>query len=301
MGRILAAADIGSNTVHLLVADITKQAFRRLRNEADWLSLGEVVSREGSIPEAKLARLIATLQNFKSIAKSAQAEDFYVFATEAMRVASNHGEIIQRIRKEVGIEVDLIPATREAALSMRGCLLDIAPEDPCVLLEVGGGSAQVALCENGELLDERSLPVGTGRLIAEYGIEQPVTREIVERLQQDLPNLISEAGVPSHAKFVIGSGGVARGFVRALHPDGAHEVQRFELDYLLRSAAELTVDQISMRFSVKVKRATTLVPGALVFCALLDHFVADRMRVSEYGVREGAILELAEGFIRCRA
>ena len=301
MGRTFATADIGSNTVHLLVADVTKQAFRRLRNEADWLSLGEVVSREKVIPEQKVARLIATLQGFKAIARSCQADDLYVFATEAMRVAANHEDVIQRIRKEVGVKVDLISAAREAELSMRGSLLDLAPAEPFALLEVGGGSAQVALCEDGKLLAEKSLSIGTGRLIAEAEIEQPTSETSIRGLSNIITDSISNANLPTTIESVVGSGGVARGFVRALHPDGSHRIDRYELEYLLGSASKLSIDQIALRFSVKVKRAMTLVPGAAVFIALLHHFGADHMMVSEFGVREGALLEMAEGQSRCRA
>jgi len=89
MGRVLATADIGSNTAHLLVADVTGDRMKRLANLSEWLSLGEVVSRLGRIPKPLEDQLVTSLAGFKRAATQLKAERLYVFATEAMRQAEN--------------------------------------------------------------------------------------------------------------------------------------------------------------------------------------------------------------------
>lgn len=293
MPPVFAAADLGSNTVHLLVAEVTPGGLRRLRNESEWLSLGETVSRTGSVPESLERRLAATLRRYKQMAATEHASQFYVFATEAIRAAENGTDVLERIRKTVGVSVDVISPRREAELSVRGLALDSAGPEPFVMIEVGGGSAQVALCEGGEVTEEVSLPLGTGRLIAASGLTQPARPEQIDRLRQVIDESVGRLYERRGAVRAVACGGVARGLWRSLHPDGDRTLRRFEIDYLAQACATLDVEHTMLRFGVKRNRAATLLPGALVYGRLLTEFGLESMLVSQNGVREGAVLELS--------
>ncbi len=295
MGRIFAAADIGSNTIHLLIAETTRTGVRRLYNESDWLSLGEVVSREGKIPEPLIERLLTTMAAYKAAILTYKAQDSYVFATEAMRVAANHEEVIKRIRVEVGIPVDLISPSREAELSYQGIQLDCSGAEPMVLIEVGGGSAQLAWCDHGTVQQSSSLALGTGRLISDSGLTYPCPTDALDRLASLIRGQMAALPAEGKPQRVVACGGVARGIWRAIHPDGYPEIHRQELEYVAWSAARLPIDKVAQRFNVKSKRAATLVPGSKVFLEILNRYGIDSMTVSEYGVREGAIRELMTG------
>ncbi len=295
MPRRFAAADIGSNTVHLLVAEPTSRGnLRRLVNESEWLSLGEIVAGAGEIPPQDSLRLIETLRRYKKISDEFGAEKLYVFATEAVRIASNHEALLRRIQKTLGISVDLISGSREAELSFLGVTLDTPVEGNTVLVEVGGGSAQVASCRGQKIIEERSLPIGTGRCIAKFQLTNPCPPDTVQALREHVQQFWSECPEPESLDAMVASGGVARGLIRALHPDGDRVVHLFELEYLIRVVATLSVPAIAKRFGVKSKRAGSLLPGAIVFEEMLRRYGQDRFTVSEYGVREGAILEMAK-------
>ena len=297
MARRFAAADIGSNTVHLLVAEPTNRGLRRVVNESDWLSLGETVSSKGSIPDSDAQKLIETIRRYKRTAEVNGAEQLYVFATEAMRLAKNHDAVLNKILKLTGVKVDLISSQREAELSLLGITLDTHMAGDLLMVEVGGGSAQVAVCENRKLVDQQSLPIGTGRMLAQFSIQQPSEPEAVDNVRRHIRAFWHQCPKPSQLDMVAASGGVARGIIRALHPDGERLVQSFELDYLIRSTMELDVNAIARRFRVKLKRAGSLLPGAIVYQEMLRHYHQDRFLVSEYGVREGAVLELAKATV----
>ncbi|MBL8059904.1 MAG: hypothetical protein JNK63_04210 [Chthonomonas sp.] len=293
MPRRFAAADIGSNTVHLLVGEITNRGtIRRVVNVSEWLSLGEIVSKTGTIPSLDATKLFETLRRYKRIADDAGVERFYVFATEAMRVAENHDKLITEIRKEIGIKVDLITSSREAELSLLGIGLDTHVHDNTVLVEVGGGSAQVALCQGKNIVEQASLPIGTGRLIGEHGLRQPAPQDHLTALRSAVQPHWQQCAKPKQGGVIVASGGVARGIMRALHPDGERMIQFFELEYLMRSVAGLPIDEIVRRFRVKEKRAGSLLPGSVVFYEMLEHYQQKQFLVSEFGVREGAILEM---------
>jgi exopolyphosphatase/guanosine-5'-triphosphate,3'-diphosphate pyrophosphatase len=302
VGQILAAADIGSNSVHLLVAETNGSKLRRLVNESVWLQLGEVVSREGHLPESCLRDLLSVLRDFKEQAKRHRSSGFYVFATEAIRIAANRDEALDRIAKEVGIQVELITGRREAELSLRGTLVDTRERSPMLLVEVGGGSAQVALCHGTSIDKERSLPIGSGKLLVESGLHYPARPGELEKLSDLVDQRLSSLVDFESPQSIVGSGGVARGLIRALHRDGDRRLAIEEIDYLCWAASRLSIDMVMARFNVKPNRAKTLVPGALVFSKILRIFDKGEMTVSEFGVREGAILEILDGSIKpCRA
>jgi exopolyphosphatase / guanosine-5'-triphosphate,3'-diphosphate pyrophosphatase len=299
MARVYASADIGSNTAHLLVAATDGDIVMRIDNLNEWIALGEVVSREGEIPKDYAERLVGSLKEFQQVAVAKGAEKLYVFATEAMRMAKNHRDVLARIKSETGIAVDLIQPEREAELSFIGVRLDTREIEPNLLFEVGGGSAQVAKVSGAEISEDISLPLGTGRLIAQCGLQNPCPGRVLAKARDYIASTLDRGGLVRHKNPVgIASGGVARGLWRALHPDGEKRLAREELAYLIWSTERLNVERIIERFNVKAKRAGTLLPGALVYEALMDKFGLAEISISEFGVREGAILEMARGKVR---
>jgi exopolyphosphatase/guanosine-5'-triphosphate,3'-diphosphate pyrophosphatase len=299
MARILAAADIGSNTAHLLVAATDGDIVMRIDNLNEWINLGEVVARQGEIPKEQVEQLVGSMKEFRRVAAAKRADKIYVFATEAMRVAKNHSSVLKRIKTETGIQVDLIPPQREAEFSFYGVRLDTKEIEPSLMLEVGGGSAQVAKVDGKAIIDEVSLPLGTGRIIAESGMANPCPPSVKSAAMEYIDRTLSRLKLGSvPASNAIASGGVARGLWRALHPDGEKKLVREELEYLIWSTERLNVERIIERFSVKPKRAGTLLPGAMVYHGLMNHFGLDTLFVSEFGVREGAILDMARGSVK---
>ncbi|MEI7986958.1 MAG: hypothetical protein WCI55_15130 [Armatimonadota bacterium] len=293
MVRTFAAADIGSNTAHLLVAATDGELVMRVDNLNEWIPLGEVVSRLGEIPKDVMEMLTLAVKEFKRIATSKKVDGFYVFATEGMRMARNHTEVLEKIYRETGVKVEIISPAVEAQLSFRGTQLDTRNLGAKILFEVGGGSAQVAIIEDDKIIDQVSLPLGTGRIVAETGIANPCPEYALVAANNYIKRKLQECPLKVQSKLAVASGGVGRGLWRALHPDGEKVIAKYEIEYLRNSVEAMSVDRIGSRFSVKQKRAGTLLPGTLVYLALMNHFGVEACVISEFGVREGAILEMA--------
>ncbi len=301
MPRVLASADIGSNTVHLLVAEVDGDQVSRLGDTNEWISLGEIVGREGKIPDALADRLIKTLDAFRRQAAAQGAEAIYVFGTEALRRASNQERVLKAIRVATGIKVEIISGPQEAELGLRGAWLDCEGPAPFVMVEVGGGSAQVALCSldpqgQPKIEHESSLPIGTGTLLAHHDLSAPVSDAAFSALEDEIAAKLDALPI-TEAVRMIACGGVARGLWRALHPDGHRELAAEELDYLIWSTRRLAQDIIGDRFMVKPKRAATLLPGATVYRTIMRRGGFESFTISRFGVREGAILGMAKGTI----
>ena len=300
MTRIFAAADIGSNTAHLLVAATDGSLVMRVDNLNEWIPLGETVARRGEIPKDTAESLVLAMREFRRVADARKAERLYVFATEAVRIARNADAVLERIRRETGVTVEVIPPAREAELSLRGVSLDSRHSGANLLIEVGGGSAQIGRLEvaSGERFSALcSLPLGTGRVIAESAVTNPCPDFALNAARRYVRAQLARCEIAPTGGLAVVCGGVARGLWRALHPDGEKPLFPFELDYLLTATARLPIDRVVNRFSVKTRRAGTLLPGAIVYAEILRHFEIEAVLVSEFGVREGAVLELAAGRI----
>lgn len=295
MTRILAAADIGSNTAHLLVAATDGQLVMRIDNFNEWIPLGEVVARTGQIPKEIVTQLVLAVKEFKRISTSKQAESLYVFATEGMRSALNHRAVLKKILDETGVKVDVISPHREAVLSLAGVLLDTRNYGAEMMFEVGGGSAQIGIVAKNKLVQEESLPLGTGRVIAESGLRNPCPDYALAAAVNYIDSVLAGASISKTASIGVASGGVGRGLWRALHPDSEKVIALEELDYIVWSCSRLPTDRIVARFGVKQKRAGTLLPGGLVYRALMRKYGLKDLAVSEFGIREGAVLEMSTG------
>lgn len=294
MTRLFAAADIGSNTAHLLVAASDGEIVMRVDNVNEWIGLGEVVARRGEIPKDVADQLVLAMQEFKRVTESKKVRKLYVFATEAMRAARNHAEVLKRIQKETGVKVDIISPERETELSFLGVQLDTRHYGGDLLFEVGGGSAQVADLSGGVLGEKCSLKIGTGRVLAESNLTNPGSDVALRVARKYVRSELAKCSVTRRGATAIVSGGVGRGLWRALHPDGEKVLRLFELEYLFNSVKDLPTDRISSRFSVKQKRSGTLLVGSLIYLELMKHFGVEHLVMSEFGVREGAVLELAK-------
>ncbi len=298
MARILAAADIGSNTVHLLVAATDGELVTRLDNLSEWVGLGEVVARSGYISNERIEHLLSALKECRRVAQTRKAESLYVFATEAMRSARNYDAVLHKIEMDTGIKVNIISPRREAELSLKGSQLDVEGANPEIFFEVGGGSAQIAIIHKRKVADHVSLPIGTGRIIAHSGLSNPCSEAAKKLADEYVADALKDVNLPKDSTpIAVASGGVARGLMRAIHPDGEKSVFKAELDYIIWSTSRLSTDRIGSRFGVKQRRAQTLLPGSIVYRALMDKFEVSEITVSEFGVREGAILEMAKGKI----
>ena len=295
MNRVFAAADIGSNTAHLLVAATDGDLVMRLDNYNEWIGLGEIVARRGEVPRESVEQLAQTLGEFRRVAAAREAGGLYVFATEAIRKARNAEAALKRIHDESGVRVEIIPPKREAELSLRGVGLDTRNLGADLMFEVGGGSAQVGRIGKRGFDEEQSLPLGTGRVIAESSLAYPTPKLARQAAQTYIDRTLDRLTIKPKGKLAVASGGVARGLWRVLHPDGEKTVVREELDFLIWATSRLPIDRMVSRFSVKSKRASTLLPGAMVYRALMERFGLDSFVVSEFGIREGAILEMADG------
>src|SRR5947209_1606936 len=182
----IAALDLGTNSFHLLVVDAHPDGtFEPLAKEKEMLRLGDVVAREGRVPEPNATRAVQTVSRFRTLAEAADCDEIVACATSAIREADNGGEIVDRIRAEAGVEVHVITGMEEARLifdAIRASLVIDPP--PALAFDLGGGSLEVMVGDRQGLAWSTSVKLGVARLTSELVRGDPPSNGDIRRLRE---------------------------------------------------------------------------------------------------------------------
>jgi len=206
--RIGAAIDVGSNSVHLLVAEIGEEETRVLLDESVLLGLGAMVDIEGKIPADGAEAAIDALTEYIAAAQDEGAEWITLLATEPLRRASNRTHFCEDVQEATGRPLHVLSHEEEAELTVLGVLDGEPPDEPLLVLDIGGGSSEIVLLEPGGDPVVGVMPVGSARLTAQHVEDDPPTAGEVAALRAEAHNLLSgmPAGHPQRGIIVGGSG-----------------------------------------------------------------------------------------------
>jgi exopolyphosphatase/pppGpp-phosphohydrolase len=280
--RIRAAIDVGSNSVHLLVAAIEGDELRTLHDESELLGLGEVVDRARALPDEQQEQLAALLERYVAVARGLGATTVHVVATEPLRRASNGEQVADGLGRRLGLPMRILPETLEGRLTYFGATAGTRSAHARAVIDIGGGSTEVILAVPGARLEVTSLPTGSSRL-SPQPLPDPPSRADIEKLRQLARRAVGSLAParPAEALFVAGTAtNLAR--LGPLTQQGLTEV--FGL------LAELGATQLSERYGINLRRAGQLPAGAALVDALLRHFGLEQAHFSDASLRDGAIL-----------
>jgi exopolyphosphatase/guanosine-5'-triphosphate,3'-diphosphate pyrophosphatase len=309
----VAAIDAGSNTIHLVVArpESGRKRLRALLDDAEMVRLGADVTEIGAIGPERAQRAIAAVRRQLELARSHGATEVLGIATEGVRRAANAQAFLDRVRAETGLRFSLITGDQEAALAFWG----VTSESPEVegargVIDLGGGSLELAVGDHDEARWRASLPLGAGATRARLlPTDPPTFREIIgayDTLRADMGRL----PVPLPVVDVTVSGGTATALAtvagRAFHkhaerrtPGGnttaplvsgqRRALSSSALDALIRLLMRYDTEELTRRYRLKAGRAPLLIAGALTLYAGMERFGVDRLWISHRGIREGAL------------
>lgn len=299
----LGVLDVGSNTVHLLVVDAHPGArpLPAYSHKAE-LRLAELLDAGGAISEAGVDRLVSTVREAVQVAEDKGVEDVLPFATSAVREASNSEEVLERVAKETGVTLRVLSGEDEARLTFLAARRWYGwSAGRLLMLDIGGGSLEIAYG-----LDEQpdaavSLPLGAGRLTASDLPGDPPDAEDVRalrrRVRAEIAKVVSDFtryGAPDH---VVATSKTFKQLARisgaARSGDGLYvlrELQRKTLEDWVPRLAGMTVRERCELPGVSEGRAPQLLAGALVAEAAMDLFGVDSLEVCPWALREGVIL-----------
>lgn len=315
----LAAVDVGSNTIHLVVARPTEDGsdLITLADELDMTRLGADVSATGAIGSERAARAIAVLREQAEHARSLGASGLLAIATESLRSASNADDFLAQVRDETGITLYVITGDQEAALTYWGATsgLPVTNERRAVL-DLGGGSMEVVIGEGLRILWRAALPLGSGAMHDRYAPSDPPQSTELDRVRQEVTSQLAAKDMPLPVARVISCGGTATTLTmlagKALHipepedfafgeepppqsaqnADGMHLglLTLDQLDALASLLSTTPSSQLTQQYGIHEARAKLLGAGEAVLRATAAHLGVGTLSINRRGVREGAIL-----------
>lgn len=301
----LAAVDLGSNSFHLLVVDAHPDgSFDTLLRDKQVLRLGEVVTRTGAIPPDDVDRILDTLRRFASMASSIGATEIAAYATSALREADNSSQIIDLIRDDIGIKVEVISGRREAELIFAAIQGSLALEPgPAVCLDLGGGSLEVMVGSNTCMLWSTSLHLGAARLLAKFVEEDPPTSAELRRLKTHIAEVLTPvaAKVASfEPKLMVGTSGTFLDLARLAFsarvgatPQSVNQLvtSRRDLQQVHERLIGLPAAGRAKLGDLDARRVDQIPVGSLVLLTAMKILGFEDVMVGEWALREGIILD----------
>ncbi|MEU3339273.1 Ppx/GppA phosphatase family protein [Streptomyces sp. NPDC002144] len=299
----LGVLDVGSNTVHLLVVDAHPGAcpLPAHSHKAE-LRLAQLLDDSGAIGPAGVEKLIDVVQGCLQAAEDKGVENFLPFATSAVREASNADEVLARVQAETGVELQVLTGEEEARLTFLAARRWFGwSAGKLLVLDIGGGSLEIAYGIDEEPDAAVSLPLGAGRLTAGWLPGDPPDAESIRSLRRHVRAQIartvgefSRFGAPDH---VVATSKTFKQLARiagaARSTEGLYvqrELKRESLEAWVPRLAGMPTAQRAELPGVSEGRAEQLLAGALVAEGAMDLFGVESVEICPWALREGVIL-----------
>lgn len=304
MSDLVAALDIGTNSFHLVVARPVPGGFEVVTREKDVVRLGHGGGDMKELSDDAMERGLRTLTRMAGIASSHDAE-IRAVATSAVREAKNRSDFIKRVRKETGVEIEVISGVEEARLIHLGVLNAIGIHDrPMFACDIGGGSTEVVVGLDDEVLFARSFKLGAVRLTDRFFASSslhpsaiPSCRSFIRSSLSVVAPEVAELGFEVVAASSGTAESIARMILRARGTTEPKSMNRFEFTgdevrsvvNALQSAP--TTAERTKQFGLESNRADIILAGALIMEGLVDIFGLQSLMFSDYALREGLLLD----------
>lgn len=288
-----AAIDIGSNAVRLLFANVYQGKDEANFKKADLiripLRLGEDSFLHKKISDEKIAKLLMAMKAFRQLIDFYEVEDYKACATSAMREATNSGEIVDLIRKEAHINVEVIDGKTEAQIIYSNHVAEhLDSENNYLYIDVGGGSTELTIFSQGKIISSKSFNIGTIRIL-----NQLVTKDHWDGMKEWIVKKTSHV----HPLVAIGSGGNINKIFkmsrkkqnRPISYDKLKELHDFLATYSLKDRIEV--------LGLNPDRADVIVPAGRAFLTVMKTAGIDRLFVPQIGMADGLIHLLYENYM----
>jgi exopolyphosphatase/guanosine-5'-triphosphate,3'-diphosphate pyrophosphatase len=314
-----AALDLGSNALRLRIVeadappldreqlsllDESSSAFREVTSLRAPVRLGSEVFVTGRLASASIGQACTALREFRQAMDVAKVDAYRATATSAVREASNGATLVERARREAGIELEVIEGIEEARLIQLAVARRLGLGDRrALLVDVGGGSTELTYLDRGRNAFSMSLPVGTVRLLETYlRGAKTVDRTRQKLLFEGVDRALAEA-VPQLRKIpfevVVGTGGSVDTLSELCPVKGGHAGYPRAVDMgaartLLNKLFAMTVEQRRDTYGLRPDRADTIVTASSIFVRVAELFKATAIVAPGVGLKEGILEELVD-------
>jgi exopolyphosphatase / guanosine-5'-triphosphate,3'-diphosphate pyrophosphatase len=284
----IAAIDIGSNAVRLLIEEVfeTDNVFHIYKVSLTRvpLRLGDDVFDKNRISKEKLSQLTKTLKAFWYLMDAQNIEHFRACATSAMREADNSDQAIKIIKKEANIKIEVISGREEANLIFSNFAVQKLDKTLNYLyIDVGGGSTEVTLIKNGKRIKYKSFPIGTVRMLKD---------KVSKKKWEEARKWIEELCLKEDHLVGIGTGGNINRLHKECGKKTDEPVSYSELLIMRDYIDSHSFDDRIVKLKLKPDRADVIVPAADIYLRIMEFANVEFLQVPKIGLSDGIILNL---------
>lgn len=319
--RILAAIDVGTNSIHMVVVKVQPAlpAFTIVAREKSTVRLGDRDRSTGNLTAAATERAIAALRRCQEIAQSLQVEAVIAVATSAVREAPNGQDFLQQVEEELGLTIDLISGQEEARRIYLGVLSGVEfNNQPHAIIDIGGGSTELILGDGHEPRALTSTKVGAVRLTSELLHTDPVSNSEFHALQAYVRGMLERAVEelrlavrPGETPRLVGTSGTIEALA-TIHareklgvvptPLHGYQIPLADLRGMVQRFRRLSCAERATLPGMSERRAEIILAGAVVLQEAMQLLGLESVAICERSLREGLIVDwmLTHGLIEDR-
>ena len=298
-----AAIDVGSNAMRMRIVEAEKPrndgpqlelgitpptGWREIASTRAPVRLGSEVFLTGRLTHGSIGAACSALKEFKTAMDEAQVDAYRAIATSAVREASNAPTLVERARREAGIDLEVIEGIEEARLIELAVVRRLELEKRSALLvDVGGGSTELTVLERAHHTYSVSLPIGTVRLLEAYKTTRLLGDAVDRALTEALPN------VPIPFDVLVGTGGNIESLADLCPLVGNQRgVDVAAMRALYKEMGKLTASERQKKWSLRADRADTILPAAMIFWRIAQAMGKKSILAAGVGLKEGVLDEL---------
>lgn len=297
-----ATLDIGTNSVRLLVADYEEGVFSNSKKYVEITRLGKGVNETKRLQDDRIKATVEAVKQYKAIAESKGCERIEIMATSAARDAENKDALIDALKNETQLDLDIISGALEAEVGFMGVLAGTNTSSGDVLvIDIGGGSTELIVGNKSGIKSATSLDMGAVRLTGMFVDSDPVSPIAVENMRRFAASLLEEHKrglTATNFDAVVGIGGTAATFVtmaeaievytrEAVH---GREVTLDTIKKLNATLLGMTVEEKKQLKGLEAKRADVILAGGIVLETILEGLSLSAIAFSDFDNLEGYML-----------
>ena len=299
----IASIDVGSYSIRLSVADLDGE-LKILHEEGNITALATGLKERGLLRDDKMEESLKVIKGFVEKAQSLGAQRIKIVGTEALRRAKNAEEFIHKVKNTTGIDLRVITPEEEGKYAFLAVAYSLKPKGRFCIIDQGGGSTEFVCGKGFQIESLKSLPFGIVNLTEEFIKNDPPKNYELESLKNFLDEHIGQVVEPCDE--LIGLGGTITTIAAieyGVYPYKGEDVHGKELSlqkimfWLEQLSSMKEKDRIAYFPHIEAKRAKVIVPGLVIFYRSTLLFGKDKIRVSDWGIKEGLLVEeIMEGY-----
>lgn len=285
---ILAAIDIGSNAIRLQVTNVIRYGdsttFKKLQNIRFPLRLGSDVFTQQRIGDQKVEDFVKLMKAFKVMIDLYRVDEYYACATSAMRESANGQEIVDRVKEECGLHINIISGDDEAEMINRVIQFHLG-EGFYLHIDVGGGSTELNIYQDDVKTASRSFPIGSVRILGDKA-RKVAWDELYDWIEEHIPQ--------NTEVLAIGTGGNINKLFELVSGVKGEMISLKKLEECLKDLKKMDYEERMHKLQLNADRADVIIPASGIYLGAMKKAGASKILVPNVGLKDGIITYLYE-------